>query len=139
MLHNPSTADAEHDDPTSCRGIGFARSWGAGRMVFVNPFAGRATKPQDLWKMRDPVGPDNARHIATVAAEVAASGGFFVFAWGAINPPAVLRDRVYAHLHEIEEVVYAYCSDVRCLGRVTGGDPRHPLYLAKTTKLIPWR
>lgn len=44
LLHNPSTADAENEDPTSRRGIGFAKLWNAGRMVFANPFAGRATQ-----------------------------------------------------------------------------------------------
>jgi hypothetical protein len=138
MLHNPSTADADHEDPTSRRGMGFARSWGAGHMVFINPFAGRATKPSDLWRMSDPVGPDNAHHIVNVAADAAATGGFFVFAWGAVNPPVALREKVHAHLFDIEDCVRAYCSDVRCLGTTAAGDPRHPLYLAANTQLQEW-
>ena len=138
LLHNSSTAGAENDDPTSRRGIGFARRWGAGRLVFVNPFAGRATKPYDLWQMADPVGPDNARHIATVAAEVEWSGGFFVFAWGAINPPKALRERVQQHLWETEDIVRKYCRDVRCLGHTKSGGPRHPLYLKYDDEFRPW-
>jgi hypothetical protein len=45
-LHNPSTADENTDDPTLRRGIGFARTWGAGRLIFVNPWAGCATNPK---------------------------------------------------------------------------------------------
>jgi hypothetical protein len=138
MLHNPSTADATRDDPTSRRGVNFARAWNCGHMVFVNPFAGRATKTNDLWKMDDPVGPDNAQHIVNLAAEVAASGGWFVFAWGAVNPPAVLRTNVRQHLHDVEDCVRAYCRDIRCLGTTVLGDPLHPLYLAANTLLRPW-
>jgi len=138
MLHNPSTANAEQDDPTSRRGIGFAQRWNAGRMVFVNPFAGIATQPIDLWKMDDPVGPDNTSHIAAVALEVTNSKGFFVFAWGAISPPAVLRDKVREHLHDVEVSVRAYCVDIRCFGRTQSGDPRHPLYLRNDTCLQNW-
>lgn len=139
LLHNPSTADAENEDPTSRRGIGFAKLWNAGRMVFANPFAGRATKPADLWKMDDPVGPENMQYIVNLAVEVAASGGFFVFAWGAVNPPAALRRQVRQHLYETEDCVRAYCPDVRCLGTTSkSGDPRHPLYLAANTPLQKW-
>src|SRR6202034_4694718 len=75
-LHNPSTADGDKDDPTSRRGIGYARASGASRLVYVNPWAGRATKPGDLWKMTDPVGPMNDHYLRIVADEVAQSGGF---------------------------------------------------------------
>lgn len=138
LLHNPSTAGADNDDPTSRRGIGFAARWGAGRLVFVNPFAGCATRPHELWAMADPVGPDNARHIATVAQEVERSGGFFVFAWGAINPPRPLRQCVQRHLHEIEDIVRHYCHDVRCLGHTKSGGPKHPLYLTNDAVLMPY-
>jgi hypothetical protein len=138
MLHNPSTADADHDDPTSRRGIGFASRWGASLMTFVNPFAGRATKPADLWKMDDPVGPSNMQYIVNLAMAVSMSGGFFVFAWGAINPPSALRARVRQHLWDVEDSVYAYCRDIRCLGVTAAGDPRHPLYLSYDTPLQTW-
>jgi hypothetical protein len=138
MLHNPSCAGEENNDPTARRGIGFAARWGGGRLIFVNPFAGIATKPKDLWLMNDPIGPDNMRHIATVATDVARSGGFFVFAWGAINPPKALRTRVRQQLWNVEDTVQKYCSDIRCFGRTMHNDPKHPLYLSNDSFLQPW-
>lgn len=137
MLHNPSTADAEKDDPTSRRGVYFATKFGAARMTFVNPFAGRATHPIDLWKMDDPIGPDNMRVIQTVVDEVAASKGFFIFAWGAISPPKILRAGVEAHLNDVEMLVRIRC-DIQCLGRTQEGHPRHPLYLSNNAICMPW-
>jgi hypothetical protein len=138
MLHNPSTADAEQDDPTSRRGIGYARSWGAGKLVYVNPWAGRATNPDDLWKMADPVGPSNDFHIAAVAREVAASGGFFVFAWGAVSPPKRLKYAVTSRLHAVDKLVRSYGCDVKALGITKNGQPRHPLYMKADLYPQPW-
>lgn len=56
---NPSTADANHNDPTIRRCIGFARDWGFGGVRVLNLFAFRATYPDDLKAAADPVGPRN--------------------------------------------------------------------------------
>lgn len=138
MLHNPSTADAENEDPTSRRGIGFAKKFGAGRMVFVNPFAGRATKPADLWTMEDPIGPENAKHLLAVASEIYHSGGFFIFAWGAVNPPKHLKAAVGTHLEVVEDLIRGVGCEIQCLGRTMAGQPRHPLYLSNDAILLPW-
>lgn len=138
-LHNPSTATAEQDDPTWRRGRGFATAWGAGKVIYVNPWAGRATKPADLWKMADPVGPMNDFHIAAVAREVAASGGFFVVAWGAISPPRHLRHAATSRLHAFHKLIVDQGCEIRALGTTKGGQPRHPLYLRADATPEPWR
>lgn len=138
-LHNPSTAGETEEDPTSRRGIGFVRRWGGGKLVFVNPWAGCATKPEDLWKMSDPIGPMNDFHIAAVAREVVETGGFFVFAWGAVAPPRHRKYEVTARLHAFEKLVRAHGCDVRALGVTKAGQPRHPLYLKSDAEPIPWR
>jgi hypothetical protein len=67
LLHNPSIAGHENDDPTSKRTIGFANAAGASRLVMINMWAGIATWPPDLWKMDDPFGPENALYLEQVA------------------------------------------------------------------------
>lgn len=48
IMLNPSTADAETDDPTIRRCVDFAASWGCGRLLVLNLFAVRATSPKDM-------------------------------------------------------------------------------------------
>jgi hypothetical protein len=141
LLHNPSTADGEQDDPTSRRGIGFAKSWGAGRMVFVNPWAGRSTDPTKVWKMPDPVGPDNDRHIDDVCYEVNRSGGFIVYAWGLIKAPPSKRFEASTRLSSLDRRIRGIVADynIKCLGTTKDGWPRHPLYLKGDTQLEVWK
>ena len=48
IMLNPSTADAEIDDNTIRRCIGFTKAFGFGHLLVGNLFAFRATKPADL-------------------------------------------------------------------------------------------
>ncbi len=126
VMLNPSTADAERDDPTIRRCAGFARAWGFGGMTVVNLFALRATDPARLRRARDPVGRDNDHHIAA-AADVAS---LVVVAWG-----------VHGALDRRDRAVLALLAGrrPRCLGTTRGGHPRHPLYLPSATRSRPFR
>lgn len=137
-LHNPSKAGADTDDPTSRRGIGYATAWRASRLVYVNPWAGCATNPADLWAMRDPVGPDCDRHIEDAAAECAASGGFMVAAWGAVSPPASIRSAVRARLTRVESLIRGTGCELRALGVNKDGSPKHPLYVRADAVPVAW-
>lgn len=48
IMLNPSTADADKDDPTIRKCMGFCDRLGLGGFTVVNLFAFRATKPADL-------------------------------------------------------------------------------------------
>jgi hypothetical protein len=125
VMLNPSTADAELDDPTIRRCIGFAKREGRGGIVVVNLFAGRATQPADLFKMPEPVGPNNyyqwmswLRHEATKV----------VCAWGA-EPAAAKQAKDFRRFAGEEGV------ELWCLGKTKDGHPRHPLYLKSDAPL----
>src|SRR5438477_3912707 len=116
VMLNPNNADARTDDPTIRRCVGFARRWAFGSVDVVNLFGYRTSDPRDLMRVRDPVGPENDRHLRSALRAADA----VVCAWGA-SPAAGPRARALAGLLD--------GRDLRCLGRTLSGAPRHPLYL----------
>src|SRR4051812_36665193 len=63
---NPSTADAENDDPTIRRIKKRAWMLGCGSLIVWNLGAARATSPIDWKSARDPIGPDNDQHTLRI-------------------------------------------------------------------------
>jgi hypothetical protein len=124
---NPSTADATQDDPTIRRCIGFARAWGYGALEVVNLFACRATDPERLRRVPDPVGPENDRHILRAVRRASET----VVAWGNRGVHLGRHDAVLRLLRRRRVAVH-------CLGRTQAGHPRHPLYLRTDAPLMPF-
>ncbi|WP_448604716.1 DUF1643 domain-containing protein [Thermoleptolyngbya sp.] len=120
VMLNPSTADADQNDPTIRRCIGLAKAWGYGGLEVVNLFAYRATRPQDLRQVDNPVGEAGDRPLIT-AAERADQ---IILAWGN-----------WGSLHERDRTVRALLSDypLYCLGLTQRQQPRHPLYVPRGT------
>ena len=123
---NPSTADANRDDPTIRRCIDFAQRWGYGGLLVGNLFAYRSTDPKGLLAADDPVGPENDRHLAHLAE----SCNIVVAAWGAVSRPDHLRRAT-----EVREIVG---HKLYCLGMTTSGQPRHPLYVRSNVLPKPY-
>ena len=129
---NPSTADAQEDDPTIRRCIGFARQWGYDGLHMVNLFAYRATNPKNMKAAPDPVGPDNDRTIRKVCYQ----SETVVACWGAHGE--------YRHRGEYVASLFPVLGPqdtlipLHCLGCTKAGHPRHPLYLRKDTELEPY-
>ncbi len=126
IMLNPSTADAIQDDPTIRRCVGFARDWGFGQLEVCNLFAFRSTDPRALTAAADPVGP---RNDAAIRRAVKRSD-LVVTAWGAEGG----RSRRAAEVSAMLAPKTAFC-----LGRTLAGAPRHPLYVARRTALVPFR
>lgn len=126
VMLNPSTADAEQDDPTVRRCAGFARAWGLAGYDVVNLFGYRSTAPSALLTIPDPIGPDNDRHIL----EAAGRADRIIVAWG-----------VHGYIRERAVQVRAMLSQHRllCLGTTANGNPRHPLYIKGDTEPHDWR
>lgn len=128
VMLNPSTADAELDDPTIRRCLGFARALGGTGLAVVNLYAFRATQPADLWRTTDPVGPRNDATLTTFLDMARRYDFPIIAAWGANARP----DRV-------EQVMALRGADrFTALGTTKAGAPRHPLYLPKTASPERW-
>lgn len=125
VMLNPSTADAQVDDATVRRCIGFARRDGFGGIAIRNLFAFRATDPTALVGAADPVGPENDAWLSGLAR----CRGTVVAAWGANGR---LLNRADRARHLLPAVMW-------CLGRNQDGSPRHPLYVPAAQPLEPWR
>lgn len=122
IMLNPSTADAEVDDPTIRRCIGFARTWGLGGIRVCNLFPFRATDPAELMKADIPEGYGNLGYIEKGVD----TGGVSIAAWGAHQMSARQQNNVRNLFYELGVPLYA-------LGVTKHGAPRHPLYLSGST------
>lgn len=118
VMLNPSTATELANDPTIERCERRARMWGHGALSVVNLFAYRATRPRDLMRAADPVGPDNDAQILTAAQEA----GLILCAWG-VHGVFQGRDKSVEHLLRDQGLA------LHALAWTAGGTPRHPLYL----------
>ena len=70
VMLNPSDANAEIDDPTIRRCMGFARAWGYGGIVVGNLYAFRTPYPETLWKAPDPYGPLNDAALIKIGGKL---------------------------------------------------------------------
>ena len=122
IMLNPSTADADQDDSTIRRLIGFAKRWGNGVLNVVNLYAYRSTDRGALINVSDPVGPDNDHWIGATVA----TAGLVVLAWG--NDGAGSRAR---HVHEMVRAM----NPMRIGPLTKAGEPKHPLYIPYGTPL----
>lgn len=121
---NPSTADEAKNDPTIRRCIAYARQWGYSALVMANLFAHRATVPQTLLCVSDPIGPENDAHLKTLAERAELT----VAAWGGhCSTPA-----------RAQKVQPLLSGRTVCLGLTKSGAPLHPLYVKKEAVLQPF-
>jgi hypothetical protein len=111
IMLNPSTADADVDDPTIRRVINFAKSWNYGGVYVVNLYAFRSTNPKRLREIDDPRGKDNKTHIQDLLTRV----DKVIYAWG--------------HKEKEPEWLHELVKEPFCIALSTKGIPKHPLYL----------
>jgi hypothetical protein len=127
LMLNPSTADAEVDDPTIRRCVGFTAAWGFNRLEVANLFAFRATDPRAMVMAQDPIGPKNDQHLLSAATRA----DRIVCAWGAhgghMQRSAIVQRLLASAGHRLHH-----------LGLTKDGQPKHPLYLAASTQPKEW-
>tara|TARA_B100002049_G_C16085590_1_gene379400 strand:+ start:31404 stop:31889 length:486 start_codon:yes stop_codon:yes gene_type:complete len=125
VMLNPSTADAERDDPTIRRCRGFAKELGYTGILVVNLYAFRATKPADLGAAKDPIGIDNDAYILKVCRD-----RDVCCAWGANGE--------LSRAHEVLSAIHSVSGKTFSLGLTKAGMPRHPLYVKGSQMLLPF-
>ena len=127
LMLNPSTADEVRLDPSCTRARVYAQRWGFGALIVTNLFGWRATDPEEMKSVRDPVGRGNDAAILRAAREAAV----VVCAWGNHGAHLERASRVVELLRGAGVAVHAL--------RVNGsGQPSHPLYLPGMLRPTPW-
>ena len=139
IMHNPSIADAERDDPTMLRVIHFARLWGFGGAVVFNlvPWITPDKKLATGWAREalgapghafDPYLRDDMQAGLGKAVGAAEFCAAVLCAWGNIDP---CLDGWADHFREAVECAPRAVEwpdrPVWCLGLTASGAPKHPL------------
>ncbi len=131
VMLNPSTADAENDDPTIRRCIGYGESWGYGEVAVGNLHALRTPSPKVLEAAfkagQDVTGPDNDQHLL----ELASRASLIVCAWG---NHGTLGGRDVA----VRELLRGAGHTLHYLSLTKTGQPEHPLYKRADLKPTVW-
>lgn len=124
IMKNPSTANANKDDPTTRNLKKWAQANGIADIWIVNLYAYQASSPNALANLSeaDAVGQHNMATIARATSEV-----HEVFAaWG--NPPnSRSREEFDSRIAAALAIVRTHHPVVYCVGQLTrDGYPRHP-------------
>lgn len=137
---NPSTANAERDDPTIRRCVEFARAWGFPALHVVNLYPLRSPSPAVLEEWLDGVAyDDSAAHAEDLnlgwLRDEADKAGQVICAWGAGAPESIVP-QIAALRGDEERPLY-------CIGRTEAGAPKHPLARGKhrvpaSARPVPW-
>lgn len=141
---NPSTADADLDDPTIRRCVGFARDWGFTGLIMVNLWPYRATNIEDMKKFVHDTLPGMVPTRGPKAADVMAltqtnyqwvdharkKSELYIAAWGSEGGFYDMGTRFKTLLFAREPLL--------CLGLSKMGNPFHPLYQPANASPVPW-
>jgi hypothetical protein len=122
---NPSTAEADVDDPTIRKEMHFTRQMRISSYVKCNVMDYRATNP----KVLSTVQPRSEENLSVIVSH-ARQAERVICAWGALPKP--LR-------HYADDVVKALNGiQLYCMKKTKDGSPHHPLYLPYIQTCIPW-
>lgn len=124
---NPSTAEADVDDPTVFKECKFTRRWGYGRYVKANVMDYRATHPKML--LADDVVPCSPANLPAIV-DAARAADVVVLAYGA------LHKKLARYGEAVRQALRAEGIRLHVLALTKDGHPRHPLYLRDDCELV---
>lgn len=111
---NPSTADANIDDPTIKKCLNYAKNWWYGWFYMWNLFAYRATEPKNMMKVFDPIWKENDIYLKSIFEK----GEKIICCWWEYG---TFQNRAQEVLKNIPTPYYLKLNK--------SGQPGHPLYL----------
>lgn len=129
---NPSTADADVDDHTIRKLIGFCTRLGFDSLEVTNLFSYRATDPKELRGNPYLGGTENDVALARSAEGAAIAGEPLLCAWGAE------ARRFSSRAAQVERILRASGVSLYALAFTSDGVPRHPLMLPYSCRLMPY-
>lgn len=132
---NPSDANAERDDPTMLREIGFAFRWGYGSLIKFNLYPFISSSPAAMKRWRSGRNADHSARDAFIrnAEDAALRIESVETVWGAWGNGAEQDDLEYF----FSALADTKCKgrSIYCLGTNADGSPKHTL--ARGTHRIP--
>jgi hypothetical protein len=128
LMLNPSTADELKLDPSCTRARLYAERWGFGALIVTNLFGWRATDPDAMKAVRDPVGRGNDAAILRAAQESA----LVVCAWGNHGAHRARSAKVL-------DILRSRGLELNYLKVNSSGEPAHPLYLRGSLQPTHWK
>jgi hypothetical protein len=121
---NPSTANAEVDDPTILTLVHFAKAWGYGGLLIVNLFAYRSPTPKALLDAAYPVGPRNDGAIDDALHYAQHHGAKMLVAWGNAH---TAHPRAMDRIKLVLDLAAQHGVNFLCLGTTISEQPKHPM------------
>ncbi|MGO4889569.1 DUF1643 domain-containing protein [Anaerobacillus sp. MEB173] len=127
IMFNPSEGNELVADATLRRSANFAKRWGYGSMNVVNLFSQISKNPKDVAIPSLSEKVRNERYIMKAVSD----SECVIFSWGKL---------VKDHQDMVEEVTKLVPAEKQfCIKKTEDGlYPRHPLFLPKNYKPIPW-
>lgn len=125
VMLNPSTADANANDPSVERCQRRAIRLGFGSLFVCNIFAWRSTDPMELYKVKRPIGEGNDFEISRYCFK----SDLVVCAWGIHGNLKGRGKRVLDLIRSQKKIPHALKIN-------KDGTPAHPLYLPYSLKPI---
>jgi len=128
---NPSTATASTDDPTIRRCVDFAKRLGYNKLLMLNLIPFITSDPAELKRRPEnrAAAERNRAYLRYYTGGIGSFAADTICAWGAGVDKLRGEPCLLANWQAIERPAY-------CLGKTKSGQPRHPLYLAKTAQMV---
>lgn len=131
IMVNPSTADADVDDQTIKKCMGFAKANGFGSILVGNKFAYRSTDVKKLREVKDPIGPDNDEHLKAMMARAT----MVVVGWGQL---AKLPESLRGRWKDVVRIADEAGHRLHTIGTNADKHPKHPQMTGYSEPIARW-